>query len=133
MKHYEVRSTPLRTWMVSLQMRRGSALRSKALRVMWPAHAIGRRSIIYQTEGKPMNHDDGRKATPLHLAMRNVSPKKPKTPREYAIYRLRLTSSIGKKACEGEGIPPGVRKEDWIFYQIFSSLEELAIIYKEKP
>lgn len=53
---------------------------------------------------------------------------KTKTPREYAIYRLKLTASIGKKACEGRDIPPGVRKEDWINYQLFSAFEELAII-----
>jgi hypothetical protein len=54
--------------------------------------------------------------------------KKPKTPREYAIYRLKITASIGKKACEGRDIPPGVRKEDWINYQMFAAFEELANI-----
>ena len=61
-------------------------------------------------------------------------PKLPKTVAEYmdeiksySLYRCKLTCSIGKKACENVGIPHGVRKEDWIMYQMFSAIEDLAM------
>ena len=53
--------------------------------------------------------------------------KKPRTKKECALYRCRLTCQIGKDACEGKGIPSDVRRKDWIFYQMFSALEDLAL------
>jgi len=61
-------------------------------------------------------------------------PRLTKTAAEYKreikstpLYRCKLTCSIGKKACENVGIPKGVRKEDWIMYQMFSAIEDLAM------
>lgn len=64
-------------------------------------------------------------------------PKLPKTVADVSIYkdeiksvplyRCKLTCSIGRKACENVGIPCGVRKEDWIMYQMFSAIEDLAM------
>jgi len=41
--------------------------------------------------------------------------KRPKTKKEWAVYRCILTCSIGKKACENRQIPEGIDKKDWIF------------------
>lgn len=72
-------------------------------------------------------------AQPLARRMTDM-PRLPKTVAEYkdeiksySLYRCKLTCSIGKKACENVGIPHGVRKEDWIMYQMFSAIEDLAM------
>jgi len=50
----------------------------------------------------------------------------PKTKKARALYRATLSCKIGKDACEGLGIPSGVMREDWVLYQLFSALEEIA-------
>ena len=51
----------------------------------------------------------------------------PKTKRERALYRCSLSCKIGKDACEDKGIPAGANKQDWLFYQLFSAIEEIAM------
>lgn len=48
-----------------------------------------------------------------------------------ALYRMKLTCHIGKSACEGKGVPQGLRQEDWRFYQLFCALEDLAEYLEE--
>jgi hypothetical protein len=50
----------------------------------------------------------------------------PKTEKDWALYRVKLSCSIGKKACEGVSIPSGIDKQSWLFYQLFSALEDMA-------
>jgi len=57
---------------------------------------------------------------------RKEQPEPPKTKKARALYRATLSCKIGKDACEGRGIPSGVMREDWVFYQLFSALEEIA-------
>ncbi len=53
--------------------------------------------------------------------------RKPTTDKDFALYRCKLSCKIGKDACEEKGIPEGVHRADWIYYQLFSALEDLAI------
>ena len=43
------------------------------------------------------------------------------------LYRCRMTLQIGKNAIDGKGVPKGIRSEDWIAYQLFSAIEDIAI------
>ena len=52
---------------------------------------------------------------------------KPTSHRDIALYRCKLSCKIGKDACEGVNIPGDVRRKDWIFYQLFSAVEDMAI------
>jgi hypothetical protein len=56
---------------------------------------------------------------------------KPKPKRITAAYRARLGCQIVKKACEGEGIPPNVPRYDWMWYNLFCVLDDLATAIEE--
>lgn len=53
------------------------------------------------------------------------------TKTKYAHLRIQYTATIIKEACEGRGIPEGVRKEDWIAYNQASMMEDLASMIAE--
>lgn len=43
------------------------------------------------------------------------------------IYRIKLTAKILKDASEGKGLPPYVNKQDWMWYNLSSAIEDIAI------
>jgi hypothetical protein len=49
-----------------------------------------------------------------------------------ALYRAKLYSGIGKKACEGKGVPSGISQDNWIHYNLFCALDEIATHLEEK-
>ena len=51
----------------------------------------------------------------------------PGSKKEWALYRCRLSCGIGKRACERIDVPPSVDRGDWIFYQLFAAIEDLAV------
>ncbi len=58
--------------------------------------------------------------------------EKSKTRKEVALWRCKATCRIGKKACEGIWVPEGINRQDWIQYQMFCALEDLARAMEEK-
>lgn len=58
--------------------------------------------------------------------------KRPKTDKEWALYRCKLSCDIGKRACEGVGIPDGIKPESWTLYQLFAAIEDLALAMQDK-
>jgi hypothetical protein len=72
-------------------------------------------------------------AQPLARRMTDM-PRLPKTVEKIKLeikskplYRCKLTCCIGKKACENRDIPNGIHKNDWIMYQMFCAIEDLAM------
>jgi len=58
--------------------------------------------------------------------------KRPKTKKELALCRVALSCKIGKDVLEGKGvIPAGMLPEDWIWYQLFSAIADLAMAMGE--
>jgi hypothetical protein len=48
------------------------------------------------------------------------------------LYRCRLTCKLGRDACEGRGVPEGVRREDWMAHLMFSAIDDLALAMEKR-
>jgi hypothetical protein len=53
-------------------------------------------------------------------------------PGNTALYRCRLTCKIGRDACDGRGVPEGVRREDWMAHLMFSAIDDLALAMERR-
>ena len=73
-----------------------------------------------------------RHGLPITKQTISMPPTKPPRPAEQpsgnsALYRCRLTCKTGRDACEGRGVPEGVRREDWMMHLMFSAIDDLAL------
>ncbi len=57
--------------------------------------------------------------------------KKPKTKREFALWRAKAACRFGLEAFDGKGLPDGVTRTDYALFNLLHAVEDIAMAMED--